>query len=108
MRLVRLAATAAALVLVSAGVARPTAAQQAHRPFHVAVSGGASFVTGEDRDFYKVGFNGQLSAIVPLRTLGFALRADVSFLGVPGRNRSTQTYPGGPDTLFIGDLSVMA
>ena len=43
-----------------------------------------------------------------MRAADLTLRLDAAYLGVPGRNKSTQTVPGAPDTLLIGDLSVFA
>jgi hypothetical protein len=104
MRLVR-SSVAAAILLCAAAAARPAAAQSS-RPFGFGVSAGPTFLTGADRAFYNMGYNGQLSVLVPIPAAGFTLRADAVYLGVPGRNKSTQTYPGGPDTLLVGDLSL--
>jgi hypothetical protein len=95
----------AVLALLSAAAPR-SAAAQGHRPFDLALSGGPTFLTGADRGFYKVGYHGQISALVPIHAAGFTLRADAIYLDVPGRDRSTQTVAGAPDTLLIGDLNV--
>ena len=82
-------------------------AQSPVRPFSLGIAGGPTFVTGEDRDFYKIGWHVQGSVGVPIPGWSMALRADAMYHRVPGRNRSTQTVAGAPDTLFIGDLSLL-
>lgn len=105
MRQLRPTVLAVVLALLSVASSR-NAEAQGHRPFDLALSGGPTFLTGADRGFYKVGFHGQISALVPIHAAGFTLRADAIYLDMPGRNRSTQTVPTGPDTLLIGDLNV--
>jgi hypothetical protein len=85
----------------------PLSAQTPLRPFTIGISGGATFVTGEDRDFYNTGYNAQGSIGIPLPGLSMALRIDAMYHKIPGQNRSTQTVAGAPDTLFIGDLSLL-
>lgn len=102
----------AAALLVAGASARlgaQTAAPLPPRPFNFALAGGTALVTGEDRDFYRPGYHIQGSVGVPLPArFRLSLRADAMYETIPGRNRSTQTYPGGPDTLLIGDMSVMS
>ena len=81
---------------------------QTPRPFRLAVSGGATLLAGEDRDFFRDGFNlaGSVRVNVPAAQIG--LRFEAAYHGVGGRNKSDQTVPGGPDTLLLGDFSVLS
>ena len=96
-----------ALALSGAFGIAALSAQTPVRPFTLGIAAGPTFVTGEDRDFYRTGFHAQGSIGVPLPGLSMALRADVMYHRVDGRDRSTQTFPGGPDTLLIGDLNLL-
>ena len=105
----------AALLLTAAATSTRLEAQATaaaplpSRPFSFAVAGGTALVTGEDRDYYQPGYHFQGSVSVPLPArFGLSIRADAMFEKVPGRDKSTQTYPGGPDTLLIGDLSLLS
>ena len=96
-----------ALAVSVIGTAAPLSAQMPVRPFKLGLSAGPTFVTGEDRDFYGTGFHVQGSVAVPMPAWSMVLRADAMYHHIGGRNRSTQTFPGGPDTLLIGDLSLL-
>jgi hypothetical protein len=95
--------------LATGGVlgAATLSAQTPVRPFTLGIAGGSTFVTGEDRDFYNPGYHVQGSVGVPIPGLSMALRVDAMYHHIGGRNRSTQTVAGAPDTLFIGDLSLL-
>jgi hypothetical protein len=97
------------IALAMGGVfsAAKASAQTPVRPFTLGIAAGPTFVTGEDRDFYRTGFHVQGSVGVPIPGFSMGLRADAMYHRIGGRNRSTQTFPGGPDTLLIGDLSLL-
>lgn len=85
-----------ALFIASAAVA------QTARPLRVGVGGGMTFVTGEDRDFFKDGFNfqGRLQYNLPALPLG--IRLDVMYHKLPSKDQSSG------DTLVVGDLDFIA
>jgi hypothetical protein len=93
----------AAVTITSLIVVAPLEAQTT-RLFNFGVGGGVSFLTGEDRDFWNDGFNIQGSVIANISTLPIAVRLDVTYQGLAGKDAST----GVADTLFIGDLSVLS
>jgi len=89
-------------MLVS-GLASTGAAQRMPRPLQVGGAAGLTFTTGDNRDFYDLGYAGQLG--VRIRLAGFpALRATVVALKLPGKGQSTTTLPGSPT---INDLNVL-
>lgn len=81
---------------------------QSSRPFELGIGGGITFVTGDDRDFYKDGFHLQGSVGLDIPVWGLAARLDVMYHKLPGKDVSDQTVPGAPDTLFVGDFSTIA
>ena len=107
--LVTALAVAAAAARLDAQTVTAAPAPIPPRPYTFSVAGGTALVTGEDRDYYSPGFHlqGSVGVALPAR-YRLSLRADAMYERVPGRDRSTQRYPGGPDTLLIGDLSVLS
>lgn len=91
-----------------ASAAVPLAHAQTPRPFRLGLAGGATFLGGEDRDFFHDGFHvaGSVRINVPAAQIG--LRLEGAYSGIGGRNKSTQMTPGGPDTLLLGDFNVLS
>lgn len=81
---------------------------QKPRPFQFELGGGASFLTGDDRNWWSDGYNVQAGVVIPTPLPQAAVLVTGFYHGFSGKNRSTQTYPGAPDTLFLGDFSVLA
>lgn len=98
---------AASLVLLAFLTGAAPALAQTPRPFRLGVSTGITFLSGEDRDFFRDGFNVQGLVTVNVPKLQIAVRGELTYNSIGGRNRSTQTMPGGPDTLRLGDFSVL-
>ena len=95
------------LALFAVG-ATPLAAQSVARPFTLGLSVGPTMVTGEDRDFYKLGYHLQGNVSVPLPAWSAAVRLEAMYHKLPGKHKSDQVVAGAPDTLFVNDLSVLA
>lgn len=85
------------VVLLSA----PLAAQ-ASRPLRFGVGGGMTFVTGEDRDVYKDGFNVQGTISLDIPSVQLAARFDLMYHRLSSKEQSFG------DSLVFGDFSVIA
>ena len=75
---------------------------QTSRPFQFGIGGGMTFVTGEDRDFYKDGFNVQGTVSVDVPSLQIAARFDLMYHRLAGKEAAVG------DSLVLGDFSVLA
>jgi opacity protein-like surface antigen len=87
--------------------ARTTVAQTT-RPFKIEVGGGATFLTGDDRTWFKDGYNVQAGVGIPGALPGLELLGTVFYHGIGGKWKSDQVVAGAPDTLRLGDFSVLA
>ncbi len=95
------------VALIGLLVASPLAAQSS-APIKLGLGGGLTAIAGEDRDFYKDGFNVQGMASYDLSSVPLTARLDVMYHRLGGRNLSDQSDPNLPDTLLIGSFSTVA
>lgn len=93
------------LTLITLWAARPLQAQNT-RPLQFGLGGGVTLIAGEDRDFYKDGFNLQGGASYEVPALNITTRLDVMYHRLAGRNVGDGSSE--PDTLLIGDFNTIA
>jgi hypothetical protein len=88
----------------------PAVRAQTTRPFSFELGGGASFLAGNDRTFYHDGYHVQAGISIPVSAVSrqLSLGANVFYNSFRGKGVSDQTVPGGPDTLRLGNFSVLA
>lgn len=88
--------------------ARAASAQAASRPFTFELGGGASFLAGDDRAWFKDGYNAQAGVGIPTALPQLQLQGAVFYHAFGGKWKSDQVVVGAPDTLRLGDFSVLA
>ena len=89
------------------GFPRSVHGQIAH-PLQFVLGGGASFLVGDDRKFYHDGYNVQAGFSMATPNPQLSVDATVFYHGFKGKGVSDQVVAGAPDTLRLGDFSVLA
>lgn len=81
---------------------------QVSRPFRFELGAGASFLAGDDRAWFHDGYNVQAGITIPTSLPQLTVLATGFYHSFSGKWKSDQVVAGAPDTLRLGDFSVLA
>jgi hypothetical protein len=81
---------------------------QTSGPVRFELGGGASFLTGNDRSYFKDGYNVLAGVAVQTPLPQLEVLGTAFYHGFGGKWKSDQVVVGAPDTLRLGDFSVLA